>query len=477
MVPAPTSARGQALSPTLVSKRDETRLSTWGSQPQELRRHGSGWWIRMDGGGWLQTGSPLPVSKRQQWKGLGPSVFISAFNSIEALDKNYLAQLPSHSLTDPALRQEREGVLNRITVDKLTMNNRPLGPTSSIELPLPGEPSVGFPWRPVPEHLVNLPGIGEPLTAGDPLLSQTRQLPHPLSQISLRKAQWFNLCPMTNLFFKETVEVVKEIAPVWCTQDMHEIMRQLHEAYQSKKPMCFEIREDTPDNMQSMLCLWQHNPEGVPTAIWQEDDGSLNLSNVDIWIWLKCITPSKGMMVRQRLMQLFGEASQWASLVDASKLPAPSSSELCNAPQIEHKFMSLLKAELLLKDLAIWLGKYVGVTLTRTAKIEEYAMRALAKTVHSSASRLGKHLHKMAQTKDHLNCRKQQLIESTKLDSELSMISPTTQLSVMTSSVIAPPPCDKEGGFIETRPTLALYSDGDILMGNIDDSVTDDLYQ
>ena len=196
---------------------------------------------------------PLPVSKRQQTKGLGPSVYILAFNSIEALEKNYLAQLPSHSLTDPVLRQEREGVLNRIMVDKLMMKNRPSGPALSIELPPPGETSVGFPWRPVPAHLANLPGIREPLTAGDPLLSQTGQLPHPLSQTSLRKAQWFNLCPMTDLFFKEMVEVMKEITPAWRTWDMHAIMQRLREAYQSKKPPCFTIREDTPDDMQSML--------------------------------------------------------------------------------------------------------------------------------------------------------------------------------------------------------------------------------
>ena len=83
--------------------------------------------------------------------------------------------------------------------------------------------------------------------------------------------------------------------------------------------------------MQSMLFLWQHNPEGVPTAIQQEDDRLLNLSNVDIWMWLKLITPTKGMMLRQWLMQLFGEAGQWASLVDASKLLAPQSSKLCHS--------------------------------------------------------------------------------------------------------------------------------------------------
>ena len=152
-------------------------------------------------------------------------------------------------------------------VDKLAMKNRPSGPALSIKLPPLGETSVGFPWRPVPEHLVNLLGIGEPLTAGDPLLSQTGQLPCPLGQTSLRKAQCFDLCPMTNPFFKETVEVVKEIAPVWNMWDMHAIMQQLCEAYQLKKPLCFMIREDTPDDMQSMLHAWQRNTEGVPTAI------------------------------------------------------------------------------------------------------------------------------------------------------------------------------------------------------------------
>ena len=137
--------------------------------------------------------------------------------------------------------------------------------------------------------------------------------------------------------------------------------------------------------------------------------------------------------------------------------------------------MSLLKVDMPLKDLATWLGQYAVVTLTRAAKIEEYVAHALAKTAHSSTSRLGKHLHEMAWTMDRLDCRKRRLIESTKLDTELSMISPTTQPSVTTSSVIAPPPYDKEGGPTETRPTLAPYSDGNVLMGNVDDSVT--LYQ
>ena len=60
-------------------------------------------WLTEEAGFKLVDG-PLPVSKRQQHKGLGPSVYISSFNSIQAIEKNYLAQLPSHSLSDPALR-------------------------------------------------------------------------------------------------------------------------------------------------------------------------------------------------------------------------------------------------------------------------------------------------------------------------------------------------------------------------------------
>ena len=85
-------------------------------------------------------------------------------------------------------------------------------------------------------------------------------------------------------------------------------------------------------------------------------------------------------------MQLFGETSQWASLVNASKLPAPHSSKLRNSTQTEYKFVSQLKVDMPLKDLAIWLGKYARVTLTHAAKIEEYTACALAKTAYSSTS-------------------------------------------------------------------------------------------
>ena len=46
----------------------------------------------------------------------------------------------------------------------------------------------------------------------------------------------------------------------------------------------------------------------------------------------------------------------------------------------------------------------------------------------------------------------------------------------MTNPAVAPPR-DTEGGSTEMRPALAPYSNGNVLMGNVNDLVTNDLYQ
>ena len=83
----------------------------------------------------------------------------------------------------------------------------------------------------------------------------------------------------------------------------------------------------------------------------------------------------------------------------------------------------------------------------------------------------------MAWTKDHLDCQKQWLVESNKLNSELLVIALTNQPSATASPAVTLPPYNPDGGPTETQPTPAPYSDGDIHMGNVDDSVTDNLYQ
>ena len=100
---------------------------------------------------------------------------------------------------------------------------------------------------------------------------------------------------------------------------------------------------------------------------------------------------------------------------------------------------------------AIWLGKQAEVTYT--------------------------HLHEAARTKDHLNRQKWWLVESTQLDAELLVLAPTNRSPVTASPAVAPPPYNTKGGPTEMQPTLAPYTDSNVHMGNVNDSVIDNLYQ
>ena len=67
-----------------------------------------------------------------------------------------------------------------------------------------------------------------------------------------------------------------------------------------------------------------------------------------------------GVTVWQHILQLFSKASQWVSLINLDDLLAPSGSELCKLIQAMYKPGNQPPLEILMKDLAIWLGKYVG---------------------------------------------------------------------------------------------------------------------
>ena len=62
----------------------------------------------------------------------------------------------------------------------------------------------------------------------------------------------------------------------------------------AKKKAYFVIPDTMPADIAVVLKKWEHNPEGVPTAIRQEQDGGLNYTDIDIWMWLKAFLPKKG---------------------------------------------------------------------------------------------------------------------------------------------------------------------------------------
>ena len=114
------------------------------------------------------------------------------------------------------------------------------------------------------------------------------------------------------------------------------------------------------------------------------------------------LTPVKGVMVSQCILQLFSEVGQWVSLIDMNELPEPSSSDLHNSIQATYKPGIQPLLEIPMKDL----GKYARLSYTCPACLEGYAKHALAKVAHSDASHLGKCLHEMAKTRDCLGHKK-----------------------------------------------------------------------
>jgi hypothetical protein len=64
---------------------------------------------------------------------------------------------------------------------------------------------------------------------------------------------------------------------------------------------------------------WQHNLERVPAPIHGESDRTLNVSDINVWMWLKKLSPKSwptNVTLRVPLISLFSEPGQWSDLVD-----------------------------------------------------------------------------------------------------------------------------------------------------------------
>jgi hypothetical protein len=81
----------------------------------------------------------------------------------------------------------------------------------------------------------------------------------------------------------------------------------------------------------NVLQGWRHNPEGVPLPIHRESNGTLNISDIDIRMWLKKLSP-KGWpisaLLRPLLISLFSEPGQWSDLIDPRECPTPQGDTL-----------------------------------------------------------------------------------------------------------------------------------------------------
>jgi hypothetical protein len=88
------------------------------------------------------------------------------------------------------------------------------------------------------------------------------------------------------------------------------------------KPDRFGIGPGTAGDIVSVLQIWQHNPEGIPLPIHGESDGTLNISDINIWMWLKKLSLKSrptNVTPRAPLISLFSKLGQWHNMVEASE--------------------------------------------------------------------------------------------------------------------------------------------------------------
>ena len=190
-----------------------------------------------------------------------------------------------------------------------------------------------------------------------------------------------------------------------------------------------------------------------------------------IWMWLRAITPTKGVVVRQCILQLFSEAGQWASLINANELLAPSSSELRDSIQATYEPGTQLPSEILMKDQAIWLGKYVGMTYIHATCLEGLPHTPLPKQCTAMLPTFGSTYMRWPSQGTVLTAEKggwKRWINLTKscqcLCWQTSHLWQLAWLSLHPFTMLKGVPL-KHGG------------DSDVHIGNVNDSVTNNLYK
>jgi hypothetical protein len=74
---------------------------------------------------------------------------------------------------------------------------------------------------------------------------------------------------------------------------------------------------------------WVNNPTGIPLAIREESDHTLNLSDMDVWAWVSLITLLRvGREFQRRLWNLFKVPGHWESLLGDCVRSIPSGDTL-----------------------------------------------------------------------------------------------------------------------------------------------------
>jgi hypothetical protein len=122
-----------------------------------------------------------------------------------------------------------------------------------------------------------------------------------------------DVCPIEDIQFKELNKLAKLTPPMERTWEMITTFQrvQAQRRIDNPKPDLFGISPGTAGDIITMPQIWQHNPEGIPLPIRGEPNRMLNTSYIDVWMWLKKLSPKSRPT----------NATLWASLISLFSEP------------------------------------------------------------------------------------------------------------------------------------------------------------
>ena len=161
-------------------------------------------------------------------------------------------------------------------------------------------------------------------------------------------------------------------------------LRRVTDHSHAHKVRLITILPTTLVDTQPLLRGWQLNPDRVPPAVCQEDDGTMNLLDVDIWMWVQVIAPKVAAPVFKRVIwKLFQQPRQWAALVGNQRIPPPMGDTLRSSIRQPFDWGVHTASTVPIGELAVWLAEHAGITTEHAQWLEHFAARVASGEAHN----------------------------------------------------------------------------------------------
>jgi hypothetical protein len=130
-----------------------------------------------------------------------------------------------------------------------------------------------------------------------------------------RKQPWYKTCDPNDDHFIRSVTQANNLEPLALDPADWAMIKRAEKLAKKEPTATFEIAVGTLLDMIDTLDNWARNPVGIPPPICNDGPG-LNIIDVDVYLWVRAITPKEGKdLFTKMLWGIFAAPGQWEQLV------------------------------------------------------------------------------------------------------------------------------------------------------------------